>query len=208
MFTRPEDLLAAILDLEVPARRDSIPQSAIQALRRNRSQVKMAAKADLSQGYLSELESGRKRLTPDVAARLGPALGVTPEQLIVLEHLTKLNRMAERGELDPAPLLAKVERLAHILPDGEAGAVITDTLLEIVRLAIETYEPRGQATVAAATKSRIVKRGGADTEGDRPARGGACGAGVREPPRSGGATSGASWTSGRRDADDGAEPAA
>ena len=89
--------------------------------------------AGISQGFLSELESGQKRLTPGVAQSLAPALGTTADQLVLSEHLAQLNRAAQKGGIDPQPLLAEAQRLAEILPDGEVGDAIVDALVGIVR---------------------------------------------------------------------------
>ena len=66
-----------------------IPTSPIRARRGRRSQVEIAQMAGISQGFVSDLESGKKRLTPEVARRLAPALGTTADQLVVAEHLAK-----------------------------------------------------------------------------------------------------------------------
>lgn len=120
--------------LEEPAERDRlIPTSAIRAWRGNRSQLEIAQVAGISQGYLSELETGSKRLTPGAAQRLAPALGTTAEDLLLSEHLAKLNRAAQKGRIDLQPLMAEAERLAEILPGGAIGDAIVDALVGIVR---------------------------------------------------------------------------
>jgi transcriptional regulator with XRE-family HTH domain len=117
---------------EEPAERDThIPASALRERRGNRSQVRIAQAAGISQGYLSELEAGSKSLTPAAAQKLAPALGTTVGQLVLREHLAKLNRAAQEGHIDLQPLLAEAERLAKILPGGEVGDAIVDALIGI-----------------------------------------------------------------------------
>jgi transcriptional regulator with XRE-family HTH domain len=110
-----------------------IATSAIRAWRGNRSQVEIAEKAKITQGFLSELESSQKRLTSGVAQKLATALGTTAEQLVLGEQLTKLNRAAQKGRMDLQPLLAEAERLTEMLPSGEIGDAIIDALVGIVR---------------------------------------------------------------------------
>jgi transcriptional regulator with XRE-family HTH domain len=110
-----------------------IAASALKVRRGNRSQIEVARAAGISQGFLSELESGRKRLTPGVAQKLAPALGMSANQLVLAEHLANLNRVAQKGNIDLQPLLAEAERLIEILPSGEIGDAIIDAIVRIVR---------------------------------------------------------------------------
>ena len=110
-----------------------ISSSTIKAWRGNRSQVEIAGKAKIAQGFLSELESGQKRLTSGVVQKLAPALGTTAEQLMLGEQLAKLNRAAQKGRMDLQPLLTEAERLTEMLPSGEIGDAIIDALVGIVR---------------------------------------------------------------------------
>jgi transcriptional regulator with XRE-family HTH domain len=128
---RPASLAAW---LEEPGERDRlIATSAIRVWRGNRSQVEIAGKARITQGFLSELESGHKRLTSRVAQKLAPALGTTANQLLLGEQLAKLNRAANKARIDLQPLLAEAERLVEILPRGEVGDAIVDALIGVVR---------------------------------------------------------------------------
>jgi transcriptional regulator with XRE-family HTH domain len=77
-----------------------IAASALRERRGDRSQIEIARAAGISQGFLSELESGRKRLTPSVAQRLAPVFGMPANQLMFDEHLATLNRVAAAGAMD------------------------------------------------------------------------------------------------------------
>ena len=110
-----------------------IATSSIRAWRGNRSQVEIAGKARITQGFLSELESGHKRLTSGVAQKLAPALGTTANQLLLGEQLAKLTRASQKARIDLQPLLAEAERLTKILPSGQVGEAILDALVRIVR---------------------------------------------------------------------------
>ncbi len=130
-MNQPETLATL---LEEPGERDRpIANSAIRAWRGNQSQVEIAGKARITQGFLSELESGQKRLTPSVARKLAPALGTTANELLLYENLAKLNRAAQQGRIDLQELLVEAERLSQLLPSGEVGDTIVDALIGIVR---------------------------------------------------------------------------
>jgi transcriptional regulator with XRE-family HTH domain len=96
-------------------------------------QKEVARAAGISQGFLSELECGQKRLTPGVAQRLAAVLGTTAPQLVLGEHLERLNRAAQKGYIEPQTLLAEAERLVEIFPRGEVGDAIVDALIGVVR---------------------------------------------------------------------------
>ena len=111
----------------------SIPASAIRERRGDRSQNEIARAAGISQGFLSELESGQKHLTPGVAQKLAPRLGMSANQLVLAEYLANLNQVAQKGNTDLQPLLAEAERLTEMLPGGEIGGAIMDAIVNIVR---------------------------------------------------------------------------
>lgn len=51
--------------------------------RANLSQMKLAEKADLSVGYICDLESGRRWGTPETFSKLSLALGINPFELLL-----------------------------------------------------------------------------------------------------------------------------
>lgn len=112
---------------------EPVPISGIKVRRGDRSQREVAREAGISQGFLSELEGGRKRLTLDTAQKLASVLGTTPDHLMLCEHLTKLNRAATQGNVNSQRLLDEAKRLTEILPGGEVGDAIVDALVGIVR---------------------------------------------------------------------------
>lgn len=110
-----------------------VPVGAIKEKRGDRSQIQIARAAGMSQGFLSELECGRKRLTLGTAQKLAPVLGTTPDQLMLAERWVKLHRAAQKGRVDYQVLLAEAKRLAEMLPIGEIGDEIIDALIGIAR---------------------------------------------------------------------------
>jgi transcriptional regulator with XRE-family HTH domain len=112
---------------------ERISVSPLKESRGDRTQMEIARVAGISQGFLSELESGQKRLTSSVAQKLASALGMPANQLVLAEYLANLNRVAQKGQVDPRLLLAEAERLAEMLPGGEVGDAIIAALVRIVR---------------------------------------------------------------------------
>lgn len=56
-------------------------------LRANLTQLKLAEKADLSVGYICDLESGRRWGTPETFSKLAGALDINPFELLVPQNL-------------------------------------------------------------------------------------------------------------------------
>ena len=56
-------------------------------IRANLSQMKLAEKADLSVGYICDLESGRRWGTPETFSKLARALDVNPFELLLPKKL-------------------------------------------------------------------------------------------------------------------------
>jgi transcriptional regulator with XRE-family HTH domain len=109
-----------------------VASSPVKDRRGTLSQVQLAQAAGISQAFLSELETGRKRLTPATAEKLAPPLGTTPAQLLLDEQLATLNRVAQQGNIDPRMLLDEAERFDEILPNGEIGEAILAAVMAIV----------------------------------------------------------------------------
>jgi hypothetical protein len=118
---------------EPVSRTDHVPLGGIKEWRSSRLQREVARAARISQGFLSEVECWQKRLTPGVAQMLAPVLGTTASQLVLGEHLARLDRAAQKGRIDLQTLLAEAKRLIEILPDGEIGDDIIDAIVRIVR---------------------------------------------------------------------------
>ena len=139
-----------------------VPTSAIKSLRGNRSQYEVALKAGITQAQLSRLEHGLRSLSPEIARGLGPALGVTGEQLLVSEDISKAQRLAIKGQLDPRRLLDAVMEVAVGMPDSKVADDLIDAMLSVLKQALETYDGAGKPPAAVATK----------TNGKRPDRDG------------------------------------
>ncbi len=149
------EMLAKILE-ETPGgiAMGGVPTSAIKSLRGNRSQYEVALKAGITQAQLSRLEHGLRSLSPEIARGLGPALGVTGEQLLVSEDISKAQRLALKGRLDPRRLLDAVMEVAVGMPDSQVADDLVDAMLSVLKQALETYNvDAGKAPAAVATKA-------------------------------------------------------
>jgi len=79
-----EGLVRAGPDGRPPKPEEHLPTGArLRAVRRSfgRSQVELADDAGITQGYLSDIETGRKNPTRDVVERIAKALGIEPDTL-------------------------------------------------------------------------------------------------------------------------------
>jgi transcriptional regulator with XRE-family HTH domain len=91
MFETGNYKLAAILEA-VPAL-VNVPTSALKTLREGRHQTEIALQSGVSQAHISELESGKKSLTPAVAAKLAPVFACEAGELLVAERVCSLKRL-------------------------------------------------------------------------------------------------------------------
>ncbi|MDP9476314.1 MAG: helix-turn-helix domain-containing protein [Actinomycetota bacterium] len=169
MFRSRAERLAEVLEAAPDA---EVPTSAIRDLRGDRPQSEVALKSGVSQAMISELEAGRKQLTPGTAARLAPALGVTPAELELAEQVSTLQRLAIKGTMDPARILDAIQEIAFSLPDDEVSDRLVDALLAVLRQALAAHE-ENEGNAAVATKTARKPRGDRDGLGrklDKPNR--------------------------------------
>lgn len=138
MFETRNQKLATILEA-MPASVD-VPPSALKTLRGSRHQTEIALKSGVSQAHISELETGKKWLTPRVSAKLAPVLGCETEELLATERVSALKRMADGGHLDPDRLVVTIMDLAFVLPDARVSDDLIDSMLAVLNQALVTYE--------------------------------------------------------------------
>ncbi len=139
MYTNKAKLLAELLE-QTPRGKGKIPRSSIKSLRGSRPQTSIAAKSGIAQSMLSMLEAGTRDLTPEVAMRLAPALGVSGTELWLSEQVAMLNRASLKGELSPNLLVEAILELAKSTPDSEIGDALMDALLQVLRDALEKVD--------------------------------------------------------------------
>ncbi len=168
MFRSRAERLAEVLEAAPDA---EVPTSAIRDLRGKRPQSQIALKSGVSQAMISELEAGRKQLTPGTAKKLAPALGVSAAELEIAEQVSTLQRLATKGALDPRQILAAIEEIAFSLPDDEVSDRLVDALLAVMKQALAAHEKNEGAVAPVATKAGRKPRGERDGLGrkrDKP----------------------------------------
>lgn len=93
-------------------------------LNARRSRVELATAAGVSYDTWYAIETGRRRLTDDVAARVGDVLGVTVDELrAALERTRDLDRLLRVGH---PVTTARHYALRHHLDDSQASAPATE----------------------------------------------------------------------------------
>lgn len=151
-MTTKNEQLEAVLNAE-PSGSGWSPRRALKERRAPLTQRGLSVASGVAQGHISDLEAGRARLTSDVAKRLAPALKSSPEELVYSAYLNELEVSALRGRVDPQNLLDQARRMAEDLPAGEVADSLIDALYEVIRVAVEHYDPL-EAEPSAALKSQ------------------------------------------------------
>ncbi len=132
-------LLADLLENALSAA-GKVPESSIKSLRGGRPQAEIAAKSGVGQAYLSQLEAGKRDLTPEMAMRLAPSLGVSGTELWTSEQISMLRRASLKGEISPHMLLEAILELAKSTPDSELGDSLMEALMAVLREALEKVD--------------------------------------------------------------------
>lgn len=134
---RKEKLLADLLEGVGDA--DAVPVSALKDLRGGISQRQLALKSGLTQGYLSEVEAGKRRLTLKSAEAIAPVLGIKADQLMWADAVGGMQAEAVEGELDPRAVLDMVLELSARSGNDEVADEVLDSLLVVLKKALSTY---------------------------------------------------------------------
>lgn len=130
---------------------EGVPMSAVRDLRGKRPQTVIAAKSGFSQALISDIEKGRKKLTPEVAESLGPALGVDPDELLAAERIGELKRAATEGKIDAHQLLDAILELDAAVPEGRYADELIGELVETFEEVVSTYQEEREQEAALKT---------------------------------------------------------
>jgi transcriptional regulator with XRE-family HTH domain len=141
------------------------PENPLGELRSERAltQSKLASKAGISQSYLSEIESGTKRLSAPAAEKVSRALGVDPGVLLMSVRMGSLKTALQTGE-SRGPLaqeiVAVLALISENLPDGSLKNLLMATLVEALNEAVakDKQQPAQQPQVAALKSKRNPSR--------------------------------------------------
>lgn len=142
-----------------------VPENAVKDLRGERRQVQIAAKSGLTQGQLSELETGRRRLTADLARRLAPALGTTPQELEAKQALAELRGTLKQTPVDLEEFARKFVFINERLPDTAEANEVRRVMVEAFQEEVARFN---EAPVAMKGKRRESTRDAMGRRKDKP----------------------------------------
>jgi transcriptional regulator with XRE-family HTH domain len=128
-------------------------------LRGDRPQMQVAYKSGMTQAHLSEVENRKREITVDVAQRLGPVLGLKPEELLAADVLAGLKSMANErpGELDAHLLMELIDYLDRVMVGAdEFRDELLTTLIELAEARIEAYREQRKQGGSASLKARAI----------------------------------------------------
>lgn len=158
----------ALESLRECLKQNAPPENTLGALREDLAltQATLASMSGVSQGYISEVESGKKRLSGKAAGRLAPVLGVDAGPMLAGVRLGALKGLIEDGRGPLAGEIIEVLALVETnLPNGSLKNLLMATLVDALKDAAERDKARlrelegKDGAPAVATKSR-KKRGG------------------------------------------------
>ncbi|WP_296333107.1 helix-turn-helix transcriptional regulator [uncultured Treponema sp.] len=100
-------------------------------IRANLSQLKLAEKANLSVGYICDLESGRRWGTPETFSKLSNALDMHPYELLLPMVAQDNGKSAEYQEFQKQ-YVGVLHRLLQQNVTNAVNKAISDTLVDIL----------------------------------------------------------------------------
>lgn len=144
----------------------ALPNLQLKRLREARglSQAKLAELVGCAQGDIAKLEIGAKRTTAEWAIRLGPALGVDPQELFPSATGNPGEPRSISSQLDPRKLQLSImvaRRMAASHGAGDDEAVISELAAAIYDVLAESEaagNPVGNDRDALALIERVLRR--------------------------------------------------
>lgn len=104
------------------------------------TQAALASKAGVAQGYISEVEAGKKRLSAPAAEKVGRTLGVEPGVLLMSVRMGALMTALETGEARgplTQEIVACMALISENLPDGSLKQLLMATMTEALQDAVK-----------------------------------------------------------------------
>jgi transcriptional regulator with XRE-family HTH domain len=144
------------------------PENLLGALREDLAltQSHLASMSGVSQGFISEVEAGKKRLSRKSADRLAKVLGVEAGPLLAAVRMGSLKTLIEDGRGPLAgEIIAVLALISENLPDGRLKNLLMATLVDALQDAAERDRARlkelsgKEGAQAAALKSRKSSKG-------------------------------------------------
>lgn len=92
------------------------------------SQVKLAEKADLSVGYICDLEYGKRWGTPETFSKLANALNISPYELLLPEDFINGEESAETEKIK-STLIAQIGAIFREKAHEYVDIAVTESML-------------------------------------------------------------------------------
>lgn len=177
-FTTNEQKQQELLRMmESASAQQQVPLSALKAHRESASmnQSELARRSGVVQEQVNRMESHKRPMSAESAARLAPALGVDAGDLMLGHHISALKAKALSGRLSPTAMLDAITSLDEALPESEVGEQLMGALMQVLSDAVASYneaDGKADAKPKAATKSASARaesrRTGTGTRKDKP----------------------------------------
>lgn len=97
-------------------------------LRMNISQLKLAELAELSMGYICDLEAGRRWGTPETFSKLANALNISPYELLLPEDFINGEESAETEKIK-STLIAQIGAIFREKAHEYVDIAVTESML-------------------------------------------------------------------------------
>lgn len=144
----------------------SVPDRGLKNLRGGLRQADVAARAGVTQQQLSEVETGRRRITPALAERLGEALETDPGHLLAADALVRLKAATKSAEPDPDAMLQAMLEVDELIEEDSAFLQnLRQQVVEVVEGYVRAVQ-RGGAEMA--TKQQRRERDSRGVVRDKP----------------------------------------
>ena len=130
---------------------DEVPSNPLRDLRGDLHQEQLAAKSGYRQAAISDMERGRRNIGPEASRKLGKALGLHEDSLLVAGRLAALKeQLAQDQEPTAEELLQLTLFLEDKLPESEFKEELRALLVGAMEGAIARFKEEKQV----ATKSK------------------------------------------------------
>lgn len=120
------------------------------------TQAELSLKSGVPQPLVSQVERGVRQMTPEMAERVAPVLGIDADTLLLAEEVSTLSRAARKGALDPEQLARGIEAFASSTDDSQMAEDIIRMMIGTLRRAVETWDAPEVAAKSIRPETRNV----------------------------------------------------
>jgi transcriptional regulator with XRE-family HTH domain len=134
------------------------PESALKDWRvgREMTQGELASRSGVPQATISQVETGSRQMTPEMAEKVAPVLGIDADTLLLAEEVSTLSRAAIKGALDPEQLARGIQAFASSTDDSQMSYDLIRMMVGTLRRAVETWEGPAVAAKSIQPETRNV----------------------------------------------------